>query len=317
MRRARAGLALAVTLLCAADARAEETQGEPPGDSERQARPAPAGPDARRKEEWERWKDVFGSGRLLATGGVTQVEGAAGGGLVPWAVLAGYGSDEQIGGAAWYTRIGSQDLALDAYGASLSFLQRVELSAARQRLDVEPIDEEISQLVLGAKVRLLGDLVYTPWPTVAAGVQYKRNLDFGLPDAVGARDRDGVDLYLAATKLFLEGVWGHPVLLNATVRATRANQLGLLGFGGPRSGEYQPMFEGSAVLLLTRHVALGAEFRQKPDNLRGLAEDDWVDAFVAVFINKHLSLVGGYAYLGDVALWNDQDSYYLSVQAGF
>ncbi|HIQ51993.1 MAG TPA: DUF3034 family protein, partial [Pseudomonas pachastrellae] len=29
-------------------------------------------------------------GRLLATGGVTNIEGSAGGGIVPWAVLSGY-----------------------------------------------------------------------------------------------------------------------------------------------------------------------------------------------------------------------------------
>lgn len=303
-RQARASLGLALALLCALAARAQDER--PRGDDD-------LGP----KKEWERWKQVFGSGRLLATGGVTQVEGSAGGGLAPWAVLAGYGTGEQIGGAAFYTRVGSQDLTLQAYGASLSFLQRLELSAARHHLQIDPVDEDISQLVLGAKLRLLGDLVYTPWPTVALGVQYKRNLDFEIPEAVGARDRDGVDVYLAATKLFLEGVLGHPVLLSAAVRATRANELGLLGFGGTRTGEYRPMFEGSAALLLTRHIALGAEFRQKPDNLRGLDEDPWVDAFVAVFVSKHLSLVGGYVRLGDVALWDDQDSYYVSVQAGF
>ena len=70
-------------------------------------------------------------------------------------------------------------------------------------------------------------------------------------------------------------------------------------------------------MLLTRHIALGAEYRMKPDNLRGVDEDDWMDAFVAVFVNKHLALVGGYARLGDVAVWNNQDSYYLNVQAGF
>ncbi|OYW32390.1 MAG: hypothetical protein B7Z51_03330, partial [Methyloversatilis sp. 12-65-5] len=32
--------------------------------------------------------------RLIATGGVTQIEGAAGGGLNPWAVIAGYGTRE-------------------------------------------------------------------------------------------------------------------------------------------------------------------------------------------------------------------------------
>ncbi|ALU44015.1 hypothetical protein AT705_14330 [Pseudoalteromonas rubra] len=35
------------------------------------------------------------SGKLLATPGVSQVEGSAGGGIVPWAQLAGYASDEQ------------------------------------------------------------------------------------------------------------------------------------------------------------------------------------------------------------------------------
>lgn len=279
---------------------------------------APAGAKVPHKEGWDRWREVFGSGRLLATGGVTQLEGAAGGGLVPWAVLAGYGTEDQVGGAAWYTRVGAEDLTLQAYGASLAFLQRVELSVARQRVDLDdPLNEEISQLIVGGKLRLFGDLVYTPWPTVAAGLQYKRNLDFDTPDAVGAKERDGVDFYLAASKFFLNGVYGFPVLLNATLRATRANELGLLGFGGPDDNEYQPMFEGSALIFATRHIALGSEYRMKPDNLPGLDEDDWVDAFVAVFVNEHLALVGGYVRLGDVALWNDQDSYYLNVQAGF
>jgi len=302
----RRGVVLAAALLLAAAAGAEPA---PAG--------APAGNSAR-IEGWERWKAVFGSGRLLATGGVTQVEGAAGGGLVPWAVLAGYGTDQQVGGAAFYTRVQSDDVLLQSYGASLSFLQRLELSVARQRVDVDdPVNEEISQFIAGAKVRLLGDLVYTPWPTIAAGVQYKHNLDYDTPDALGAKSQDGVDFYLAASKLFLNGIYGFPVLLNTTVRATRANELGLLGFGGQGHNTYQPMFEGSAVVLLTRHIALGAEYRMKPDNLRGVDEDDWMDAFVAVFVNKHLALVGGYARLGDVAVWNNQDSYYLNVQAGF
>ena len=35
--------------------------------------------------------------RLIATSGVSQIEGAAGGGLVPWAVIAGYGTRDQFG----------------------------------------------------------------------------------------------------------------------------------------------------------------------------------------------------------------------------
>ena len=37
------------------------------------------------------------SGKLLLTGGVTQVEGAAGGGLAPWAVIGGQGTRDQVG----------------------------------------------------------------------------------------------------------------------------------------------------------------------------------------------------------------------------
>jgi len=39
--------------------------------------------------------------RLLATGGVSQIEGAGGGGLTPWALITGYGTDAQIGGTAF------------------------------------------------------------------------------------------------------------------------------------------------------------------------------------------------------------------------
>ena len=42
--------------------------------------------------------------RLLATGGVSNVEGSAGGGLSPWALIAGYGTREQTGATAMFTR---------------------------------------------------------------------------------------------------------------------------------------------------------------------------------------------------------------------
>ena len=210
-----------------------------------------------------------------------------------------------------------QDFHVDAFGAAFSAWDRLEVSIARQSLAIEPLDETIDQLTVGAKLRLLGDLVYTAWPTVALGVQYKRNLDFELPRAVGARDAEGVDVYLAASKLFLDGVFGVPLLANGTLRATRANQLGLLGFGGDESGDYRPVFEGSLALLLSRHVAVGYEYRQKPDNLSFAREGPWQDVFAAVFLNKHVALVGAYAWLDDVALWGEQSGFYVSLQAGF
>jgi hypothetical protein len=39
-------------------------------------------------------------GKLLATGGVSQVEGAGGGGLTPWALITGYGTRDSYGANA-------------------------------------------------------------------------------------------------------------------------------------------------------------------------------------------------------------------------
>ena len=40
--------------------------------------------------------ELFDSGKLLATGGVSQLEGA-GGGLASWAMITGYGSEGGVG----------------------------------------------------------------------------------------------------------------------------------------------------------------------------------------------------------------------------
>ena len=53
--------------------------------------------------------DMTFSSKLLLTGGVTNIEGAAGGGLTPWAVIGGYGTKEQIGGNAFYTQARAND----------------------------------------------------------------------------------------------------------------------------------------------------------------------------------------------------------------
>lgn len=263
-------------------------------------------------------------GRLLATGGATQVEGAAGGGLVPWAVLAGYGTRGQDGGTAFYTRVDTGDYALDAYGAAYTFRNRLELSVARQRFDLGELQRRLAlpwdaleQDVYGAKLRLGGDLVYTRMPQVSLGIQHKRLRDGDLPLALGAGDDRGTDVYLGASKLFLAGPGGRQLLLNGTLRATSANQMGLLGHGGDREGGRSLVFEGSAALVLDPSWVVGLEYRQKPDNLGFAGEDDWVDAFVAWFPNKHAAVVAAWADLGSIATLDGQRGAYLSLQLSY
>lgn len=261
-----------------------------------------------------------GDGRLLATGGVNEVEGSAGGGLVPWAVLAGYGTRDQVGATAFRTRLDLPDYRLDAWGVAFTWHNRVELSAARDRFDLGTLGRAIGlpgaalrQDVLGAKLRLAGDLVYGPWPQLTLGVQHKRLLDFTIPRLVGARRDRGTDVYLAASQVLLGAAAGYNLLWNLTLRSTAANQFGLLGFGGDRGGR-RLVGEGSLAVLLDPHLAVGTEYRQKPDHLSLSRESHASDLFVAWFPDKHVSLTVAYVSLGPVAGLRDQRGWYLSMQ---
>ena len=269
-------------------------------------------------------------GKLIATAGLIQVEGAGGGGLAPWALITGYGTRDAVGGNVHGTVVRVTNFTLSTLGAAVGLYDRVELSYARQFFDTGATGAalglgggyQFNQDVFGAKLRLFGDGIYDQdsWlPQVAAGLQYKVNNRGAVLRAIGAKSDQGADFYLAATKLFL----AQSLLLNATVRMTRANQTGILGFGGDRSDAYHPEFEGSAALLLSRHVALsrdfaiGAEVRTKPDNLRFARESDWYDAFVTWLPAKWVSATLAYVDLGSIATRKHQEGVYASLQLGF
>jgi Protein of unknown function (DUF3034) len=264
------------------------------------------------------------SGKLLLTGGVTQVEGAAGGGLTPWAVIGGYGTEDQIGANAFYTHVNLQNYSLNDAGALVGLFNRVEFSIAQQRFNTEDVGAELGlgrgftfdQNIIGLKVRLFGDAVLDQdsWiPEVSVGAQYKTNNQGAVLHAIGASSDEGTDYYLAATKLFLS----QSVLVDATVRFTKSNQMGILGFGGPLSDSYKAEFEGSVAYLLTRNLAIGAEYRQMPNNLTIAKQDNWYDGFIAWAPIKNVSLTVAYANLGNIVIKNNQHGVYASVQVGF
>ena len=260
--------------------------------------------------------------RLLATGGVTQVEGSAGGGLTPWALIAGLGTDTQVGASAFCTRVQPQDFVLESCGIAAGIANRVELSFARQHFDLGTTvpGHTISQSIAGVKVRVFGDAVIDQdrwWPQVALGVQWKHNSDFDLvPKLLGAKHADGVDYYVAATKVWLSGPLGRSWLADLTLRASEANQLGLLGFGGDLGG-YRLLAEGSLGVFLADQLVLGGEYRMKPNNLSAFREQEYKDAFLAWFPVKYLSITGAWTYLGNIANKPSQRGAYLSLQVSF
>lgn len=262
--------------------------------------------------------------RLLATGGVTQIEGSAGGGLMPWAVISGYGTDKQIGGSLFYTHAETKgDFKLDTTGVAVGLFNRVEVSASQARFglgDTVP-GAHIRLNTLGVKVRLFGDAVYEQdsWlPQVSVGAQYKYNEDFNfVPKALVAKDRSGVDYYVAASKLLLGALNGYNILLNANLQATKANQFGLLGFGGDKRDSYRIYPAVSAAVMLSDNWLVGSELRYKPDNLSVYEENNAHDIFMTWFPHRNVSLTGAYIDLGRIANKDNQTGWYLSGQINY
>lgn len=276
---------------------------------------------------WGQASAVPDSGKLIATGGVSQVEGAGGGGLTPWALITGYGTRDSYGANAHYTKIQTQDYSLDSQGVAIGIADRVELSLARQdfRGIAGPLDSlQIRQEIAGLKIKLGGDAVYDQdrlLPQLALGVMFKRNRGvkgLGTVTSVrqlGARAEHGTDYYLSATKILL----AHSLLLNGTVRLTKANQMGILGFGGELNNKYQPMLEASLAYLINRKLVAGLEYRMKPHNLAADREKNYADIFIAYFPTKNISITAAYVTLGDITVFNPkrQHGAYLSLQGGF
>lgn len=262
--------------------------------------------------------------RLLGTGGVMQIEGSAGGGLTPWALIAGYGTQGEIGASSFYTHARTQGgFEMQLAGVAVGYNNRVEISYSHQRFglsDTVP-NEHIRMNTVGLKLRLFGDAVYDQdtWvPQVSAGVQIKHNVDFDkVPKALGAENANGVDIYLSATKLYLAAINGRNLLLNFTLQATKANQFGLLGFGGDKSNNYHLEPAVSAALMLTDNLLVGSEYRARPNSLNSFKEDDAKDIFVAWFPIKNLAFTLAYVDLGNIADKDNQKAWYLSGQVSY
>jgi hypothetical protein len=245
-------------------------------------------------------------GKLLLTGGVSSIEGSGGGGLGTWALITGYGTADGNGLNTHATLVQLPDFQLRTYGFSFGVHDRFEASIARQEFDTGAAGAKLGlgrgfvfgQDVLGLKVRLAGDAVFDQdrvMPQIAAGLQYKTANRGAVISAIGGRDHADTEAYLAATKIFLN----QSLVVNGTVRWTRANQTGLLGFGGDLNDRHRP------------------EFRTKPDNLGFAKEQDAADLFAAFAVNKNLSVTAAYVDLGSIATLKDQRGVYLSLQAGF
>lgn len=238
------------------------------------------------------------TGKVLATGGVSMIDGAGGGGITPWATITGYATRDGINGDVHYTYAPLANYTLHSLGAAVGLYDRVELSYAKSYLTtgatfdtvglaadtvfgpggaemsgIEPFNTTIEMDTYGAKVRVFGEAIYDSdnlIPQIAVGAFYKENKNEELLKTLKAGKAKDWEAYVSATKIFF------PIntLVNITARYSSANQTGLVGFGGPNGDggvqndkEIRP--EISLAYLLRKDTAIGVEWAKHGDNLEG------------------------------------------------
>lgn len=242
--------------------------------------------------------DWYNNGKVLLTGGVFTVDGAGGGGAVPWATISGYETRDGINASAGFTYVNVPALQDSVFGVNIGFYDRLELSYASHKLSLnlsnldtvalllntlgigggtDPWNSTLQMDVFGAKLRLFGDAVYTSdsWiPQVSIGGLYKKNHSEALVHTLGADKTKDWEAYIAATKIFF------PIstLVNVAARYTAANEIGLTGFGSCDSGllvqgdcdsKKEVRWEVSIAHLVAKNTAIGAEWQQHGSNLDG------------------------------------------------
>ncbi len=245
------------------------------------------------------WAGVYNAGKVFLTGGVFTIDGAGGGGAVPWATITGYESRDGINGGIGFTYVALPNYDLNFLGAAVGFFDLFELSYVNTKLStdlpvvdvaalavealnlgpklgLDPYNSQLHMETYGAKLRLFGDAIYTAdsyLPQTALGVLYKVNSTQEFVHTLGADKTKDYELYLAFTKVFFRV----NTLLNFTVRYTSANETGLTGFGhcdgfgNDRSCSNHKDFryEGSLAYLLQKNFAIGGEFTTHGNNLNG------------------------------------------------
>lgn len=273
----------------------------------------------------------LGSG--MAQAAVTNVEGSAGGGLVPWALM------HPQGPLVSYTNVNVNDYKIQSVAIGGTIAGMVELSLGKQMVNAPAVgtalalNNRIDMTTFGAKVKVVDMGKDNAVPQIAIGVQSKSTsgaIIDALKTAGAINGKSGTDWYVAATKFVTVG--GKKVVLDGTLRATKANQMGLLGFGGGtinNNNNYKWKPEVSAGVFVADNVVLGAEYRAKPNNIGnaafGIQENSAWDIFMAYFVNKNMAITAAYANLGQIGpsraavpvMAAKQDGLYVQLQANF
>jgi len=281
------------------------------------------------------------------------IDGDGGGAIVPWAYISNASKDGGVGmpAASIWTWV-SDSYTINFWPVAVSIGDRIELGFAYQNLDISTLKSDLrsdstdalaalrldtgldnlQMITAHAKFQFVKES--ENWPAMAISVSYKKALDVDKLDDnltsgaravlgaaspkvmkwLGVDDDAGFEVNLMATKLWKTKI---PLLTAVNLRYTQANQLGFLGF----SNDWSLNPEVTLAILPAANVAIGVEYKHKPDKLRSVndylnangvaggfsqlndytfGEDDFIDFFVAYLPTPNLTIAAGVANIGNV-----------------
>ncbi len=280
------------------------------------------------------------------------IEGAGGGGLNPWALIAHASKKQAVTPAVFGIYATTPNYDLYSAGVNLSISHYAEVYYTHQYMglpqaltttlnagagSILPANvantNSIEQDIIGGKVQVYGGSGLIP--AVAVGMNYHLTSE-PIPLSLGAH-ANGADFYVTGTGVY--PVFGSHLILDGDIYITRANYLGLLGQGGIGHRSYTAQGGASVGYFVTKDVVVGAEWRSFPgDNLLAaqsylqtaladpgvnLKQSDWYDGFIAYMPNPKLSIVAALLDLGNMAsipghsVNANQNGFYLSMTAAF
>ena len=280
------------------------------------------------------------------------IEGAGGGGLNPWALIANCNIKKAVTPAVFGTYGTTPNYDVYSAGINLSISKYAEVYYAHQSMglpqsltstltsgagSILPADvaneNSIDQDIVGGKLQVYGGNGVIP--ALAVGMNYHMT-SAPIPLALGAH-ANGADFYVAGTGIY--PLLGSHIILDADIYITRSNYLGLLGQGGAGYRNYGAQGGASVGYFVRKDVVVGAEWRSFPgDNLFGaqsylqtalhdpgvnLKQSDWYDGFIAYMPNPQFSVVAAILDLGNMvnipghSVNSNQTGFYLSTTAAF
>jgi Protein of unknown function (DUF3034). len=262
------------------------------------------------------------------------LEGAGGGGVNPWALIAN-GGKNVVTPAVFGTYVTTRNYNLYSAGVNFSILNKAEIYYDHQYLGLPGslsaalATNSIEQNIIGAKFQAYGGSGLIP--AIAVGINYHMTNKY-VPKILGVH-HNGADFYVAATGIY--PVAGSNLLLDADLYVTKSNYMGLLGQGGPKQNSYHVEGGASIGYFLAKDVVLGAELRTFPTNNltpdngalgagNSFKQSAWYDGYIAYMPNPHLSVVAAFVDLGNmvdaphIKSYNaNQNGFYLNLNGSF